>query len=119
MEHNFSVVNPSEFEQSCEQLIIAIGRLKKSIHPLEAQAAPAESTKKTKAKKAEPAPEPVVEPTTQPSVEAHAAFKKTIVAYATTHGKAAALEKLKSMGFSAFAEVPPQSYDAVAAAFEE
>jgi cell division septation protein DedD len=123
MDYNSLVVDQSDFEDACDQLIVAIKILKRSVRPPEATAPAEAPPKKVKAKKAaptpEPTPEPSPEPTPEPSAEAHAAFKKTIVAYATAHGKAASLEKLKSMGFSAFTEVPPQSYDAVAAAFAE
>lgn len=119
MDYNPQVVSQSDFEEACDQIIIAIGKLKRSLRPQE-PAAPAEAPpKKTRAKKAEPVPQPLPVAVIEPSPEAHASFKKTIVAYATKHGKTASLDKLKSMGFSVFADVLPQSYDAVAAAFKE
>lgn len=123
MNYNLQVVSQSNFEEACDQIIIAIGNLKRSLRPQE-PAAPAEApapTKKAKASKAAatPTPEPKPEPEHTPAADAYSQVLKAVVDFATAHGKAAATAKLNSMGFARVRDIPPQSYEAITAAFQE
>lgn len=119
MDYNLQVVSQSDFEEACDQIIIAIGNLKRSLRPQE-PAAPAEApapTKKAKASKAAATPTP--EPEHTPAADAYTQVLKAVVDFATAHGKAAATAKLNSMGFARVRDIPPQSYEAITAAFRE
>lgn len=140
MDYNLQVVSQSDFEEACDQMIIALGNLKRSLRPQE-PAAPAEApapTKKAKAKAATPKPTLAAELEANPEVPSFAAMtdeehladimrrdaeedvlKAAVVEFATAHGKAAASAKLNSMGFARVRDIPPQGYAAVIAAFKE
>jgi len=144
MEHNSLVVDQSDFEDACDQLIVAIKILKRSVRPPEATAPAEAPPKKVKAKKAAATPEPTPKPTLAAELEAnpvvpdfaamskeeHVAdimrrdaeedvLKATLVEFATANGKAAAIAKLNSLGFERMRDIPPQGYAAVIAAFKE
>lgn len=128
MEHNFSVVNPSEFEQSCDDIILAIGRMKRSIRPPDKQdtsPAVAEPAKKPKAAKPKAAPELVAEIVKEAPAPADAVLmtydevSSKVIDYASTKGKAAMLEVYSTFGAKHLRDIDPKDYAALAAALSE
>lgn len=128
MEHNLSVVNPSEFEQSCDDIILAIGRMKRSIRPPETQdtaPAVAEPVKKRKAAKQKAAPAPVaeiVEKAPAPADDVPMTYDQVsskVIDYATNRGKAAMLEVYSTFGAKHLRDIDPKDYAALAAALSE
>ena len=143
MDYNPLVVVQSNFEDACDQMIVAINILKRSVRTLE-PAAPAEvpTPKPAKAKKAAATPEPVQEaptpvaealtPTPTPApAPAPAAVPTTIdpgryetvaaivLAHATKHGKASAVKILNDLGFKSLRDVTPDRFEEVSTTFTQ
>ncbi len=127
MEHNLSVVHQSQFEQACDEIILAIGRLKRSIRAEteETALAPAEPVKKPKAAKPKAEPAPVVEVVEEAPAPADAALmtydevSSKVIDFATTKGKTAMLEVYATFGAKHLRDIAPEDYAALAAALSE
>ncbi len=126
MEHNFPVVNPSEFEQACDEIILSIGRLKRSIRleTQEAAPAPAEHVKKPKTAKPKATPAPVAEVVEEAPAPADAVLmtyeevSSKVIDFATAHGKSLMLEKYAKFGAKHLRDIDPKDYLALAASLE-
>jgi hypothetical protein len=127
MEHNLQVVNPTQFEQACDEIILAIGRLKRSIRPEteETASAPAEPVKKAKAAKPKAEPANVVEVVEEPPAPAddvdltYEQVSSKVIDFATTRGKSAMLEVYAKFGAKHLRDIAPEDYAALAAALSE
>lgn len=141
MDYNPLVVVQSNFEDACDQMIVAINILKRSVRTLE-PTAPAEvaTPKPTKAKKAAATPEPVQEaptpvaeapapaPTPTPAPAAvpttidphqYEVVAAIVLAHATKHGKASAVKILNDLGFKSLRDVTPDRFEEVSTTFTQ
>lgn len=134
MDYNPLVVVQSNFEDACDQMIVAINILKRSVRAVEPTAqAEAPTPKPAKAKKAAATPEPVQEapapaPVPAPAAAAvpttidpnrYEAVAAIVLAHATKHGKAAAVKILNDLGFKSLRDVTPDRFEEVDVVFTQ